>query len=501
MNNFIWIFGENEGTTMNNNSFFFWRHLLSNSSEEKCYFVVKKNKKKCSTFQNLPGEFKKKVIFKNSLKHTLIYKKADMFFVTHSYKDVIPNFYFDLTRRIKKPIIYLQHGTLGIKKMGYTGKSYWNNMFRFLIYNPTIKAHLINEHQFKDYQLHFAGIHPRYKKLVELNEVMQENKQILWFITWREYFGENEETKLFAQSVKKVKEDLRLINYLENEDKSLKICLHHFTPEDVASSISTSSKTKKITVVQSSQIDLIEEIANSSRLITDYSSLGFDFTFLKKPVLIYQFDQDRYVGGRDLYCHLFEDFIEINCKNIKELIDKIISEDNELNPFFVKRLNPCYDFELVKNGYHIDLMYEHFSLVQKNMITILDCGNISQKKILDLAEKFLIKGYLVELIILDGIWPLNCPPGLNIRFIFKNKSKNPVEFIRYKLLSKSRYYTINLLKKFIKYSKSKTIIVSDNKFDAILLNAKNNHILNKMKFADLSNENLERLFPNLKGEC
>jgi hypothetical protein len=36
---------------------------------------------------------------------------------------------------ITKPIIYLQHGTLAVKKIGYTGNGYHNSFLRFFIYN------------------------------------------------------------------------------------------------------------------------------------------------------------------------------------------------------------------------------------------------------------------------------------------------------------------------------------------------------------------------------
>ena len=48
------------------------------------------------------------------------------------------------------------------------------------------------------------------------------------------------------------------------------------------------SKDFPIEIVTPQQIDVMDEVAQNSILITDYSSLGFDFTFLGKKVILYR---------------------------------------------------------------------------------------------------------------------------------------------------------------------------------------------------------------------
>ena len=437
MNEFVWLFGENEGETMNNNAFYIWRRRANYSPNISCYFVVNQNEKNKHIKDNLPLELQEKVIFKDSNAHTRIYKQADMLFVTHSYKDVIPKHYFKLVRRIKKPIIYLQHGTLGIKKIGYIGKSYWNNMFRFLTYNPNIASILISEQGFKPYQIRFEIAHPRYMKLLELNDEQIVKNQILWFITWREYFSSAEGKETLLKHVKKVIGNATLHAYLLASGNYIKICLHAFVPSEVTNMIKNELSTDRITVVHSDQIDVMEEIARSARLITDYSSLGFDFTFLKKPVLIYQFDKENYLTERDTYCKISEAFVEINCKDAETLITKLGKEEADLNPFFVNRLPSEWNEAKIKKGVYIDKLYEHLKEAQVRAITIIDCGNVNQALLLKLAESLLTKGYLVELLVLNGKWHAGYPLGLNVRFLFKTESKNPLQVIQSGMLSKN----------------------------------------------------------------
>ena len=162
---FIWLFGENLGKTANNNSFYFWQQVVEKEDEIEKYFVMCKNKKNMKVYKNLSNKAKKYIVWKDTIKHHILYNDADMLYVSLSYKDVEPTRYF-IKRGIKVPVIYLQHGTLAIKKIGYKGDSYNNNMFRFFYYNRYIKDVLKEENGFKDYQLYYAEFHPRYKELV-----------------------------------------------------------------------------------------------------------------------------------------------------------------------------------------------------------------------------------------------------------------------------------------------------------------------------------------------
>ena len=137
---YIWLFGENNSLTCNNNSFYFWDQVENNKDDIQKYFILQKNKYNKEAVKKLDKSKRKNIVWKNSIKHYLLYKNADMFLVTLSYKDVSPDKV--LWKEIKphpiKPVIYLQHGTIGMKRIGYTGKYYNNNMFRFFMYNKKI---------------------------------------------------------------------------------------------------------------------------------------------------------------------------------------------------------------------------------------------------------------------------------------------------------------------------------------------------------------------------
>src|SRR6185437_10470438 len=51
-----------------------------------------------------------------------------------------------------------------------------------------------------------------------------------------------------------------------------------------------------VRVISQGEVDVQRLMKESAVLVTDYSSVGFDFSFLHRPVLYYQFDQERFLG-------------------------------------------------------------------------------------------------------------------------------------------------------------------------------------------------------------
>lgn len=58
------------------------------------------------------------------------------------------------------------------------------------------------------------------------------------------------------------------------------------------------SKSKRIILADAKKYDVQQLLMESSVLITDYSSIFFDFAYMKKPALYYQFDYEKYRRGQ-----------------------------------------------------------------------------------------------------------------------------------------------------------------------------------------------------------
>lgn len=95
----------------------------------------------------------------------------------------------------------------------------------------------------------------------------------------------------------------------------------------------------------SKERDINDLLLIADVLITDYSSVIFDYTFIDKPIVYFTYDYRNYVeNGRGLYFP-FEDYVYGKvAKNCDELIDAIKSdsmEENARNKFFEKFMSAC----------------------------------------------------------------------------------------------------------------------------------------------------------------
>ena len=104
MKKIIWLFGENEGKTLNNNSFYFWKTIGSINDEIDKYYVIKWSRKNAKAVSKLDKPLRKKILWKNSLKHWIVFFKSNTHFVSLTYKDVTPAI-FKKTMNIDKSVL------------------------------------------------------------------------------------------------------------------------------------------------------------------------------------------------------------------------------------------------------------------------------------------------------------------------------------------------------------------------------------------------------------
>jgi len=522
MKRIIWLLGENDSKTINNNSYYFFKETCNIRDEIDKYYILEKNKKNVELVKQLPKNISKKIVWKNSLKHWRLYFKSDLHIVTLSYKDVVPLklLFKDIKMRVKTPIIYLQHGTIAIKKLGYHGHSYCNNLFRFFVYNKEILQKLEQYNDFKPYQLYYAKYHPRYMELIKRNESAPKN-QILYFLTWREYLGDNLETEELLNVLEQVVTNKELIKYLKNQQLQFKICLHQFFDEQVLKGIYPKLDSTIFKIVTPASIDVMDELAQSKLLITDYSSVGFDFTFLNKPVILFAPDFDKYLEGREIYCDRKE-FEKTVLKDVKSLIKEITNENYQINKFFKDRLPEKIDYKYVKEGKHIINMYGYLREKSLNKISFVGYkfggsgGTVSATK--SLAEKLMERGYLVELVSLNGTLrnQTEFPNGVNeIKLSRRNnqfytrisertlrkltKYKWLMGIIKYDNCYKHLVVTIGRrLNKYLKNTTARTVISTRESLHPYLSKIKNTNIENKIFFFHTDANSFENIFSDLK---
>ena len=522
MGKYIWLIGENLGATADNNGYFFWRGIVEKNDDIDKYFVLEKTRKNEAFVSKLPEKCRQFVVWKNSREHLRLFFWADMYFVVLSYRDIRPERLMGkrIGPSIQKPLVYLQHGPTAMKVLGYDGHSFHNNLFRFVYYNPSIPQKIIEKNGFRPYQLYYGEHQPRYVELIRrFRENRSEKKRILWFMTWREYLGDNPETELLVKNVRDVLSDDRLKEYLDRTDTELRLCVHSFFDKERMERLKGENASANIKIIHSSQADVMDEIAFCSLLITDYSSVGFDVTLLDRPVVLYQPDIESYLKKRELYCSV-DELNKYNIISPEKLTQCIVSEDYGINPFFRSRMPERIDHDEILSGRFIDRMYEDFADVQRRKITFIGYnfygigGTVFATR--SLAEGLLEKGRLVELLSLKKDQEAKNPPcGLNFTQLYVSNRKDPVNLFkrhfyrRKKLYSFLRFdkYRVRLkpyagmkLTEILGRTNSETVVSTRESLHLFLNAADSPSIRNKIYFFHCPVDMMDDVFPGIIPE-
>lgn len=284
-NNNTWLFGARDGNAYADNSRYFFEWLICNK-EETVYWVTK-NKK---VFNVLRSEGKP-VLYFYDLRNFLIFAKAKYIVCTHSYTG---NDVFKFVSTNKK-LITLWHGIpLKVMKKGNRDKKSRLKKTFFSMLGNKLQPDLFLVTSTKDISVFsdafeinedrfFIGSYPRVNDLLKNSK---SKKAILYAPTFRDLQSQSYyDTYIFPTE----KELSRLNDVLVSLDYVFKIKLHPYTSA-IFPDVSEFSNIQ----IMPKNSDVQELLYEAEVLITDYSSIYFDFLVLKRNLIFFIPDFEWY---------------------------------------------------------------------------------------------------------------------------------------------------------------------------------------------------------------
>lgn len=150
--------------------------------------------------------------------------------------------------------------------------------------------------------------------------IPKDKKVILYAPTWRddEYYRKGEYK--FATEM-----DFDEMHSQLGDDHILIVKFHYLVKENI-----DWSKYGGFVIECDADWDIQELYLISDMMITDYSSVMFDYTILKRPVLFFTYDMENYKNNlRDFYFDMFEEVPGPICRTNDEMIDFIKNYNEE----------------------------------------------------------------------------------------------------------------------------------------------------------------------------
>ena len=334
----IWLVGERESEAKDN-GYHLFKYIRNNHPEKKVYYVIDKKSNDLEKIKPLGN-----VIYHDSLKHYIYYITATKLVCAHlgSCVPATPvcwKFYDSEIKKKKK--IFLQHGIT-------------KELIPSLMYEST-KADMFvcgakPEYEFVKSEFGYPEDNVQYLGFARFDN-LHENKtknQILIMPTWRQYIpsmtwkSESIERcrEIFLQSdyfdkYNNIINSKELVDLLEKHEIKL-IFYPHYEMQGYIDLFQTTYD--RITIAKKDEYDVQQLLKESEILITDYSSVAFDFAYMRKPVIYYQFDSDIYYKGHyakgyfEYEIHGFGPVVDKHENLIKEL-DMLLSNKNKPNDY------------------------------------------------------------------------------------------------------------------------------------------------------------------------
>ncbi|WP_295617015.1 CDP-glycerol glycerophosphotransferase family protein [uncultured Methanobrevibacter sp.] len=315
-------------------------HLFRYAIEQKDgiskYFAVEKD---CAEYKKLKKEYGKSILKFGSIKHKFLYMFSEKLISSQGYKKHA-NPFSDLNLKLVQgvsspPIYFLQHG-VGKYDMRSWLRKYDINFSLILTVSDYDQEAFVNTYNYDEEIIQELGF-PRYDNLT--NENLK--KEIVIIPTWRKQIRSR--VGLLAS------EYYRRWNNLLNDEKLLKVANENgynivFKPHPNSLRFLELFNTENVIVDDYRRFHDI--LCESALMITDYSSVNFDFAYLEKPVIYYQYGDDYHFEGEALIDDEKSTFGDI-IKDEDELIAKIIEyieNDCKMEEKYIDRVNGFFKY-------------------------------------------------------------------------------------------------------------------------------------------------------------
>ena len=322
-------FFEDRIDVADDNATHLFKYAVKVKDNARKYFVLSKESRQYRQMSKIG-----KVLDHGSIKHKLLMLHADKIITTHPYETVINPFWaYPLNQRhlvagiLNYQIYFLQHGVTKDNISDWMSKYDKHLSLVLTVSDKESESFLDEGYGYDEAIIQNLGF-PRFDNLKK-----NDNKQILIIPTWRK--TARGERKLFTSSdyFKYLNSLLKNPKLKEFTDKGYRVVFKPH-PELVKNIGETEERYIELfdipdNIYVSYDESYQELLNNSSLMVTDYSSVYFDFAYLKKPVIYYHpvddyhyeesyFDYEtmgfgEVIGSEDDLLSKIEGYVENGC--------------------------------------------------------------------------------------------------------------------------------------------------------------------------------------------
>lgn len=334
-----WLVCE-RGNDAQDNGYVFFKYLVKQHPEIKPVYLIKKESKDCNKVDGLG-----KVVEFGSIKHLLMCIGYPVKISSHlfGYSPWVQLSLYYRRHKTHDKHVFLQHGIIKNMHEGLCA-DVCKSLDLFVCGAKTECEYIINEFHYYNHVPQYTGL-ARYDNLFDF-----ENKnQILFMPTWRakltglkgKEFIESE----FCKNWIELCNSKELINKCKEKGLTIKFYLHYSLQR--YSNLFKDNEVIKVVLFGQEKVQTL--LKESKLLVTDFSSVFFDYAYMQKPVIYFQFDENTFYDEH--YTKGYFDYRENGFGPVylktKDVINHIVSYiDNGyvVEPLYLSRMQSFFKY-------------------------------------------------------------------------------------------------------------------------------------------------------------
>ena len=334
----IWFYMDRPNES-DDNGLHLFKYAVRQEDDVEKYFILSKNNRDYKEIEKIG-----KVIPYKSLHHRFLGMFVENIITSHPDNGIIYPFwggYPFFAGLLKSNNVFLQHGVLKDNISSWLNKSNMNLSLFLVSSQKEYDSIFRYPYNYDENVVQLKGL-PRFDNLKNV----KGKKQIIIMPSWRRNLTEKSDEYILET------EYFKRFNSLINNEKLIKKAREYdyeiiFRPHPNVYNFIDLFDENDYVKIDYEQTKFQELFNSGSLMITDYSSVAFDFGYLHKPAIYYQYSDDYHFNIEEsFYDYETMGFGEI-CKSEEELVDLIIEylENNcEIKEKYSKRVNDFFVF-------------------------------------------------------------------------------------------------------------------------------------------------------------
>ncbi len=345
----IWLVAERENDA-HDNGYWFYKYVRENYPEKNVYYAISFD---CPDYESRIKPLGN-AIKHGSFKHHVYFWATTKYVSPHIGNGFPAPFMcrlFLMQGLYRFKVVFLQHGVTSNIPDYLLSEN--NKIDLFIVAAEREMESVVKDLHYKDEQVALTGM-CRFDNLLNC-EVMKN--RILVMPTWRHWlypeYGKKTEEMVdeirksqYFKNFKALFSNERLLKFVEENNLEL-VYFPHNQMQPFIDEFKESCP--NIICAKATEYDVQQALRDAAFLITDYSSIFFDFAYMKKPLVYFQFDYEEFREKHypEGYFDFTDDGFGPVARNVDEMVDVIIESYKngfKMNEIYKQRVDDFFTY-------------------------------------------------------------------------------------------------------------------------------------------------------------